>query len=164
MKTLIRKIRAACAVAQLLAFGRRQEFCNVAEGFHRDGQTTLIADAAIPSLYLLVKAGSDALHVNLCTAADRPRGVAQDKVAAGDYLKVALLGKGPTKPMQGGGAIPANTLVMPTAAGQVLAVPAAGTGNGGTYWVVGESNTACAGAGEQLEVLDCFPYQLVVAN
>jgi Uncharacterized conserved protein (DUF2190) len=156
MKKLINTLVAGMAIA----FGRRAEFCNVAEGLYRDGSTTAIADNAFASLYLVTKAGSDAAHTDVCGASDVPKGVCQDILAAGDTGKVLLLGKGPTKIMQGSGAINADTFVVPDAAGQVKALPS----SNGTYYVIGRTITACAGANEQVAVNDCFPFQVTVSS
>ena len=155
MKKFFKPLLAAMA----LVF-HRAEFTNVAEGFHRDGSITRTADAATATLYLVTTTGSDAAHFAIAGASDVPQGICQDIVGVGFVTKVLLLGKGPTKIAQGSAAIAAGDRVTVAAAGQCQ------TMNGitnGTYYCIGQALTACAGAGEQFEIVDCFPFQVTVS-
>lgn len=130
------------------------QFANIAEGIHQAGKITKLADGAITSRYLLVKAGTDANHIALAGAADIPYGVAQDEAgAAEDPVNVQCLAcAGMTMKVQtdGSGALVFGDLLVPAANGQVKKL-AVGAGN---YYIVGSVLQAPATvAGDLFEML-----------
>lgn len=127
---------------------RRSEFCNgLNDGRRADGQRTYLADAAIATRYLLVKIGSDANHIAVCSAVtDNPIGLCTDEPAAAeDETNVAILGASPgTHIGVSGAAITAGAYVATTAAGKLQTAVA-------TQFVIGRALTAAAGADELVE-------------
>lgn len=133
---------------------------NLGVSEHDTGIVTFFADAAIAIRYLLVKTGSDASHVAVCGAADRPLGICSDEPeAAEDDATTRLLGayKGTTT-MIGNAALAANIDIYTAAAGKVQGEPTVA----GTYWLVGRSVTACVGDGLEFEVTPRAPVRVVV--
>jgi hypothetical protein len=131
---------------------------NVGEGFQPPSQTFL-TDAAFAERYLLVKGGSDALHVALCGVGDIPKGIAHDSAAAAEESvtvhKFGLHREG----AQGvaSGAIAVEALLVPGANGTVRTLPAAA----GTYYIIGRATKAAADT-DRVEFTPCFPIQRVV--
>lgn len=127
------------------------------------GVDTKLADAALSYRYLLVKVGSDADHIAVCTAADLPVGVCTDQPAAAeDPVNVTLLGisRGTVK-MMCATAIAAQTDVYAAAAGFVTAIP----GSAGTYYRVGRTRavaTIHAANVYVAEVEPCLPEKVAV--
>ena len=134
-------------------------FANIAEGTHLASMTKK-ADAAISTRYLLLKAGTDADHVDICGAVDKPEGVSPDEAAAAeDRISFFLLGIGDeTRLMVASEAITAESEVYTAAAGKVQNEPAVA----GTYYHVGKAKTASAADGDLIEVEPCKPQKLVV--
>jgi len=124
------------------------------------GRITRIADAAIATLNLLVKVGSDASHVAVMAAVTNvPIGVCNDLPAAGDEIAVLLLGAtDETRELVAAEAIGAGVRVFAGASGKVTLLPAAA----GTYFCVGTAITAAAADGAPIEVDTCVPYPVVV--
>ncbi len=132
---------------------------NVGEGF-QPNRKTFLADAAIATRYLLVKAGTDAQHVALCGAADLPLGNATDEPgAAEEGVSVNLFGiqEEGTK-LIASGAIAANVHIYTDANGKVQASPTVA----GTYYRVGLSLSAAAADGDAIEVVPFPPQKVVV--
>lgn len=155
----LRQIRRACGLHVGI-----MRINALTDGIHADGKIGhLLADAALTTRYLLVKTGSDAGHFAACGAGDKPLGPCLDEPAAAeDPATIALLGavKG-TVLMIGSEAIAAGVNVYTAAAGQTQNEPAVA----GTYYLVGQSVTACAGAGLPFEVAPCLPQLTkVIAN
>lgn len=131
------------------------------------GRATRLADAAFTSRYLLAKAGSDASHIAICTAADKPLGVVPDMTPTTDTdtsypLPVNFLGLNEdTERMIASGVIAIDAMVVPDAAGQVKSLPTSG---GGTTYIIGKAVSAAAAAGDQIEVIPCFPYLVTIAT
>lgn len=129
------------------------------------GRCTRLADNAFTQRYLLAKPGSDASHIDICTAADRPIGVVPDMTPTTDTdtsypLPVNLLGLNEdTERMIASGAIGLTDTVVADAGGKVAALPAAA----GSYWVVGIPLSTTTADGDQIEVVPCVPYKVTVA-
>lgn len=127
--------------------GRRVEFCNIAEGRNESGDKTYLADAVIATRYLLVKIGSDASHIAVCSAiTDKPLGPCTDEPsAAEEACNVALLGaKRGTLLGVSGAAIAAGAYVATTAAGKLQTAVS-------TQYIVGRALNASGGADELIE-------------
>lgn len=118
------------------------QFANLASGVHNNGKTTKLADAALATRYLLVKKGTDSNHIAVAGAADTPSAVANDAAqAAEDEVNVQYLccaGQTVRVQTDGSGALVADDILVPAAAGQVKKISAAG----GNYYVVGRVVTA----------------------
>lgn len=126
-----------------------------------DKSISRFTDAAVATRHLLFKKGSDADHIAVCGvgAAEIPLGtVADDEVSSEKRVHVNLLGKGPTKRMISSAAIGAGVEVFAAANGKVQIRPV----GAGTYYMVGTSITAAAGADVTIEVNDCVPVRVVV--
>lgn len=127
---------------------RPVEFANIAEGQRPTGNRTYLADAAITTRYLLVKLGSDANHIAVCSAVtDNPIGVCTDEPAAAeDEANVQLLGAASgTLRVVSGAAIAAGAYVATTATGKVQTAIA-------TQFAIGRALNASAGADEFIEI------------
>lgn len=131
---------------------------NIGEGVHEGGRDSLFADNAFATRYLVCKRGTDAEHIDVCTASDVPLGVVNDQtISATDLstpLQVQYFGGAlnVTIRLQGSGAIAVDTLLVPDSAGQVKALPA----GAGTYYVIGRCLQASSGAGDLLEASPLF--------
>ena len=127
------------------------------------GVDTKLADAAFSYRHLLVKAGSDADHVDLCGASNLPLGVTSDQPAAAeDPVNVTLLGvaRGTVR-MTCGSAIAAQTDVYAAANGFVQALP----GTAGTYYRVGRTRAVAVIVSSGVyvaEVEPCLPEKVAV--
>jgi hypothetical protein len=126
------------------------------------GSITRIADAAIATLNLLVKVGSDASHIAVMAAVtDVPIGVCMDTPAAGDEIAIGLFGcADETRELVAGEAIGAGVRVYAGATGKVTLLPAAA----GTYFCVGTAITAAGDDGDLIEVDTCVPYPVTVTE
>lgn len=125
------------------------DVCNTT-GDH-DGPYTRNAEVAIAP-HLLVTFGTDAAkQVKLNTAATRPLGTAYDEAAAGKPVAVELLTTGGTRVMIASKAIAAGVRVYGTAGGKVTDAVVAGA------YVVGESLSAAAADGDEIEVMPLSP-------
>jgi hypothetical protein len=135
------------------------------------GRATYLADQAVTftSRYLICSrdpAGAD--YILVAGQGSIPFGVVPDMTptidtAPSDYpLPVNILGMNEdTERMIASSAIAIDQLITTDASGQVRAVPAAA----GTYWVIGKCKVpTVTGAGDQVEVIPCFPYQLNIAQ
>lgn len=123
---------------------------NVGEGTHEGGKITYISDVPLTERFLILKRGSAADRVAICTAADVPIGVATDEVATAlDPVNVLVFGASDTTvKMVASAAIAQDAFVEPAAAGRVATL-GAGAGN---HYVVGRALTAAAAAGDVIEV------------
>lgn len=132
---------------------------NIAVGIH-DCTTTLLADAAISTRYLLVKHGSDAQHGEVCGANDRPIGICTDEpTAAEDAFAVNLFGaQCETQRVVANGAIAAGVDVYTAAGGKVGVEPT----TAGTYFRVGRTLFAAGADGDVIEIDPIEPERLVV--
>jgi len=126
------------------------------------GRTTAVADAAFTSRFLIAKRGAYYYSIAIAGQGDTPYGVVPDMTPTTDTdlsypLPVHILGLNEdTERMIASGAIAIDNLITTDASGQVRALP----GASGTYWIIGKAKTATAAAGDQCEVIPCFPYQL----
>ena len=126
------------------------------------GRATAVADAAFTSRYLIAKRGANTYSIAIAGQGDSPYGVVPDMTPTTDTdlsypLPVNILGLNEdTERCIASGAINVDQLITTDAAGQVRALPAAA----GTYWILGKARTATVAAGDQVEVIPCFPYQL----
>ena len=131
------------------------------------GRATYLADPSVtfPSRYLLCSRDSAGYeYIVLCGTSTVPFGVVDDMTPTQDTapssypLPVDILGMcEDTKRMIAAGTIVIDNLVSPAANGQVQALPTAS----GTYWIIGKCKVPTVnGAGDQVEVIPCFPYQL----
>lgn len=130
---------------------------NVAEGFW-PGNKTFLSDVTLASRYLLVKFGSDANHITLAGAADKPLGVATDEViAVNDPVDIDFFGSAhETKLMQASGVITVGDFLMPAANGQVATMSV----SAGTYYCVGRAlnSTTTAGDFVQVDPMPCVKW------
>lgn len=118
-----------------------------------------IAEGAIASPYLLVKAGTNPFtQVITCGAAEEPVGVAQDDATDTQRLGVDLLNGGRTLLMVASEAITAGDDIYTAASGKVQDEP----GSAGTYWKVGKAVAAAAADGDAVEVATHTPIKVVV--
>jgi hypothetical protein len=126
------------------------------------GRATAVADAAFTSRYLVCKRGAYYYSIAIAGQGDTPYGVVPDMTPTTDTdlsydLPVQILGLDEdTERVIASGAVAIDNLVTTDANGQVRALPAAA----GTYWIIGKAKTATVAAGDQLELIPCFPYQL----
>jgi hypothetical protein len=125
----------------------------------QEGRKTYLADNAFTSRYLLAKIGSDASHIDVCTAADVPLGVVPDMTPTTDAgnltypLPVNLFPvTNTTERMIAAGPIALGAFVSPAAVGQVQTTPA----TTGAYFVVGRALTAALAASDMIEVSPMF--------
>jgi len=134
-------------------------FSNVAEGTH-EGSLSKKADAVISTRFLMVKIGSDADHIAVCGAGDRPLGVATDEAEAiEDSVNVNLLGPSAnTQKAVASEAIAVGESVFTAALGKVQNEPA----SAGTYFLVGRALTAAGADGEVIEIEPQAPTRTVV--
>jgi len=129
------------------------------------GRTTAVADAAFTSRYLIAKRGANTYSIAIAGVGDIPYGVVPDMNPTTDVdlsypLPVNILGLNEdTERMIASSAIAIDNLLTTGAAGQIRTVPSAT----GTYWVIGKARTAALAQYDQVEVIPCFPYQVVVA-
>jgi len=130
----------------------------LSSGTHETGITKKV-DAAITTRNLLVKRGTDADHVAVCGASDRPRGVCTDEAeAAEDIVNVIPLSAiGRTVLMVASETIEDDEDVYTDASGKVQDLPL----DAGTYYKVGRALEGAA-ANEEFEVEPCHPVALVV--
>ncbi len=124
----------AWVVLEKVKGASRPRFSNVTEGTH-EGSITKKTDAALSTRFSLVKIGSDADHIAVCGAGDRPLGIATDEAeAAEDNLNVNLLGSSSsTQKAVASEAIAVGDSVFTAASGKVQNEP----GGAGTYYLVG---------------------------
>jgi hypothetical protein len=138
----MKPIKSLSLLAALLVGGLRQQFCTAnaetAAGTHRT--LSFRADASHPLTHLLVRPGTDAQHVAICGAANRPTGSTTDApVAAEDIINVLPLNAGEhTRRLRCATALAAEIDVYTAANGLVQAEP----GTAGTYWLVGRTVAA----------------------
>lgn len=132
---------------------------NIAEGTHEEGVTKL-TDAALTARFLLVKPGSDADHIAVNGAADKPLGVCTDEAAAAEeYVNVANLNAtDETRKMVASEAIDAGEDIYTAASGKVQDEPA----SAGTYYRIGRARTAAGTDGDIIEVEPHAPVKVVV--
>lgn len=130
------------------------------DGPHATGKITLRADAALTARYLAVKRGSDADHVAVCGAADKPLGLCLDEPSAAEEpAAIGLLGATPGSCLAvAAEAIAADADVFTAANGKLQDEPAIA----GTYYLVGKSVTAATADGDQFEVIPRLPLKFVV--
>ena len=149
MKTLFQNLLYRLQGVTQRRFGAsRLVACNIAEGTHGGGQITRFTDAAITTRFLLVKKGSDANHIAVCSAiTDRPLGVCTDEAAAAEEpVNVALLGSSKsTLKVVAAGALTAGTRVAVTAAGKVQTAVA-------TQYPIGITLTDAGADGDIIEI------------
>lgn len=110
-----------------------------------------LSDAAI-SKHRLVKAGSDANHVNVCAAVDTPVGVCLTEAGGAEtQVDIAFLpGNAAPVKMVASAPIAVGALLEPAASGKVQTL----TGSIGTHHVVGRALEAAAG---DLSVIQVIP-------
>ncbi|QYM80281.1 DUF2190 family protein [Horticoccus luteus] len=131
---------------------------DVAAGIHDDLQITL--EAAVATRHLLLKAGAAARAALIGTVADRPIGFAEDEGAIGDKIAFYPLGFGRRTVLgRSAAAIVSGAQLTSAANGKVITTP----GAAGTYWVVGTAWGDAAGADEDIEIIPCTPFQVVVS-
>lgn len=147
---MLKRILAALAVA-FTPSPRRLVATNIAEGTHEENVTRL-ADAAVTTRFLVVKVGSDAHHVAVCSAiTDVPIGVLSDEAAAAeDPVNVQLLGaRCRTIKATAGAAISAGSLVATMATGKVQTAVS-------TQYPIGRALTTVA-SGDVVEIDPVVP-------
>ena len=171
--TILALLLVAAALMISTASARRgiEQFANgLLVNITAKGHATRLADASFTQRYLLAKAGSDASHIAICTASDKPLGVVPDAtpttdIAASDLsypLPVNFLGLNEdTERMVASGVIALDAHVVPDAAGKVRSLPTSG---GGTTYIVGKAVSAAAADLDQIEVIPCFPYLVTIAR
>jgi hypothetical protein len=153
----------ALSISALFVAGLREQFstANVegATGTH-PGAFTRRADAAHDATHLVVKQGTDAHHVAVAGASDRPIGTTQDQPsAAEDIIAVDPLSSGTpgTRKFRCTTALAANIDIFTAASGRVRALPGSG---GGTAYLVGHTIELAAQVGTNdylVEAIPCTP-------
>lgn len=150
------------AVSALFVGGLREQFCTAnvegAAGTH-PGAYTRRADAAHDATHLVVKQGSDELHVAVAGAGDLPIGTTRDQPeAAEDIIAVdplhAMVG---TRKFRCTTALAANIDIFTAATGRVRALPGSG---GGTAYKVGHTIQVAVQVGTndyEVEAIPCTP-------
>lgn len=151
------------SLAALFVGGLRDAFCTAnvegATGTHA-GAFTRRADAAHTATHLVLKQGTDARHVAICGAADRPIGTTQDQPsAAEDIIAVDPLSSGTpgTRKFRCATALAANIDIFTAANGLVRALPGSG---GGTAYLVGHTIELAGQVGTSdylVEAIPCTP-------
>jgi hypothetical protein len=166
MNTFLALFLIVAAICALVAFvasrprGRQlTPLCNdVAAGIH-EGDLQVTLEAAVGTRHLLLKRGAAARSALIGTVADKPLGFAEDEGAIGDMIAFYPLGSGRRTVLGvSSAAIVSGAILTSAANGKVITLPVAA----GTYWVVGEAWGAAAGADEEIEIIPCAPYQVVV--
>lgn len=120
------------------------------QGSH-DGAITRTAEGALAAHLLVANGTTAGTQVKVCTAALRPLGTVFDGVGDTANVVVELLTVGPTKLVIASKAIAAGVRVYATAAGQVTDAVVTGA------YLVGESLTAAAAAGDEFEIMPLSP-------
>ncbi len=118
------------------------------------------ADAAISTRFLLVKPGSDADHVAVNGAGDKPSGVCTDEAdAAEDLVNVASLNAtDETRKLVASEAIAHGADLYTAASGKVQDEPAVA----GTYYRIGKARQAASADGDVIEAETHSPIKVVV--
>lgn len=157
---------AALNAASLFTAGLREQFAtaNVETATGTNRIFDRRADAAHSYTHLLVKPGTDAFHVAVCGAADRPSGSTTDSPdAAEDILHVDPLNRtDSSRRLRCATALAANIDVYTAANGFVQAEPT----SAGTYWLVGRTAALAVQEGSNnfvVEVVTQPPIKLTVA-
>ncbi len=155
------------SVASLFVAGLREQFCtanvstSTAQGTH-GGPMTYRVDAALTKTNLLVKAGTDERHVDICGAADFPVGLAIGEAEnIEDTIGVEPLVSGVTKLARCATALTAGIPLYTAANGLVQAEPSVA----GTYYKVGHSKRLAVQEGSsdyQIEFEAHFPVKVKV--
>lgn len=129
------------SVCALIVGALREQFATAnvsvetAQGTH-GGANTYKVDAALAKTHLLLKAGTDAWHVDICGANDFPVGLnIGEAEAIEDTIAVESLRSGETKLARCATAIAVGVDLYAAAAGLVQGIPAVA----GTYYKVGRS-------------------------
>lgn len=132
---------------------------NIAEGTH-ECATTKLADEVIATRFLLVKPGSDASHVAINGAGDKPLGICSDEAAAAEDLVAVqfLSATDKTRLVVGSEAIADGADIYTAASGKVQDEP----GTAGTYYRIGKARQACSGDGVAFEIETHLPIKVVV--
>lgn len=121
------------------------------QGTHDDGCITRTAEGALAAHLLVANGTTAGTQVKLCTAALRPLGTVYDDVADAAPVTVELLTNGATKLVIASKAIAAGVRVYATAGGKVTDAVVVGA------YLVGETLTAAAGDGSELEIMPLSP-------
>ena len=150
----------ALAISALFVAGLREQFATAnaesAAGTH-PGAFTRRADAAHDATHLLVKVGTDARHVAVCGAGDRPLGTTKDQPeAAEDIIAVDPLVGGTvgSRLFRCTTALAADIDLFTAASGRVRALPGSG---GGTAYLVGRSIQAAVQVGTNDYLIEALP-------
>lgn len=156
-------VAAICALCTFVASRPRGRqltplINDVAAGIH-EGDLQVTLEAAVGTRHLLLRKGAAAQSALIGTVANRPIGFAEDEGAIGDKIAFYPLGSGRRTVLgRSAAAIVSGVLLSSAADGKVITLPVAA----GTYWVVGEAWGAAAGADEDIEIIPCTPYAVVV--
>lgn len=154
-------IALAFIVANLSRDWRRQSLTqaiNFNEGTHKDALSKL-TDAAIATRFLFVKFGTDADHIAINGASDKPLGLCTDEAAAAEErVSVALLGGTQTRLCVVSEAIALTDELWTAANGKVQNA----TATAGTYYKVGRPLQIGSADGDVIEFQPCFPVAIVV--
>lgn len=120
------------------------------------GIKTLESDGAISEQYVIVKIGSAANRVALCTSSDSPLGIALNTTSgAGQSVRVALIGSMSSlaRKMVAAAVVAQGSLLeVSGSSGRVATL----SGGVGTHHVIGKAYEAAAGAGSVLEVVPFY--------
>ena len=116
-----------------------------------DDAITRTAEGAIAAHLLVANGTTPGTQVKLCTAALRPLGMAYDSAADTALVSVELLIGSSTRLVIASKAIAAGVRVFATAAGQVTDAVVSGA------YLVGESLTAAANAGDEFMIMPLSP-------
>lgn len=116
-----------------------------------DDAITRTAEGAIAAHLLVANGTTAGTQVKLCTAALRPLGTAYDTAVDTALVSVELLMGASTRLVIASKAIAAGVRVYATAAGQVTDAVVSGA------YLVGESLTAAANAGDEFMIMPLSP-------
>lgn len=148
------------SLAALFVGGIRDQFATAnaegATGTH-PGAFTRRADAAHTATHLVLKQGTDAFHVAVAGASDRPIGTTQDQPsAAEDIIAVDPLSSGTpgTRKFRCATALASNIDIFTAASGLVRALPGSG---GGTAYLVGHTIKLAVQVGTNDYVVEAIP-------
>lgn len=121
------------------------------QGTHDDGTITRTAEGALAAHLLVANGTTAGTQVKPCTAALRPLGTVYDDAADTKPVTIELLTNGATKLVIASKAIAAGVRVYATAAGKVTDAVVSGA------YLVGETLTAAAADGAELEIMPLSP-------
>jgi hypothetical protein len=137
-------------------------FANFNSSEHLEGRITYTADNAFTDAgqqagrFLVAKIGTDAAHIDLCGATDKPHGICTDAPAAGDVGSVSVLGaaRGTLRGIAAV-AIAVDDPLYTAASGRITNVPVNGC------YFIGKAVSTASAAGDDFEFTPIKPIRVV---